>query len=83
MALCCTVTSIPVLFVPETHGPTLLKRKLAREGRALPALKAREVASIYGAALARPFVYLFTGENFPLFSQVVRKSRVDNGSTHA
>lgn len=62
MAIFSGLMSFLVVFVPETHGPTLLKWKIKREGNAPPALSAKQVVAVYKVALARPIVYLFTGE---------------------
>ncbi|KAJ6520607.1 major facilitator superfamily domain-containing protein [Mycena vulgaris] len=60
MAIFSTVLSILVAFIPETHGPTLLKWRIAKEGNAPPPLKFAEVMSVFGVALSRPMLYLFT-----------------------
>lgn len=60
MAIFSGLMSLLAAFVPETHGPTLLKWKVKKEGRAPPALSARQVVAVYKVALARPIVYLFT-----------------------
>ncbi|KAF8183767.1 major facilitator superfamily domain-containing protein [Mycena galopus ATCC 62051] len=60
MAIFCTVLSILVAFVPETHGPTLLKWKIAREGNAPPPVKFGQVLAVLKVSLARPMIYLFT-----------------------
>lgn len=62
MAIFCTVTSILVAFVPETHGPTLLKWRVKKEGNAPPPVGARKILAVYRVALARPIIYLFSGE---------------------
>ncbi|KAJ7146047.1 major facilitator superfamily domain-containing protein [Mycena epipterygia] len=60
MAIFSTVLSIAVAFIPETHGPTLLKWRIAKEGNAPPPLKFGKVVSVFKVALARPLLYLFT-----------------------
>ena len=62
MAIFSTVMSLLAAFVPETHGPTLLKWKIKREGNAPPSLTASQVVGVYKVALARPFVYMITRE---------------------
>jgi DHA1 family multidrug resistance protein-like MFS transporter len=62
MAIIATVTSIAVAFVPETHGPTLLKWKLEKEGHKPPKIPLSKFLSVYKTALSRPVLYLFTGE---------------------
>lgn len=62
MAIFSGIMSLLVVFVPETHGPTLLKWRIKKEGNAPPALSARQVVTVYKVALARPIVYLFTGK---------------------
>jgi hypothetical protein len=70
MAIFSTVFSVLAAFVPETHGPTLLKWRIAKEGKSRPPLKFSQVMAVFKVALARPVVYLFTGKNqkIPLFS---------------
>ncbi|KAJ7756231.1 major facilitator superfamily domain-containing protein [Mycena metata] len=60
MAIFCTVLSILVVFVPETHGPTLLKWKNKRQGQAPPPLEFGKVMTVFKTAIARPMIYLFT-----------------------
>ncbi|KAF8147738.1 major facilitator superfamily domain-containing protein [Mycena galopus ATCC 62051] len=60
MAMFCTILSIPVALVPETHGPTLLKWRIAREGRAPPPLPFDKIMPVFKVALLRPLIYLFT-----------------------
>ncbi|KAJ6516767.1 major facilitator superfamily domain-containing protein [Mycena vitilis] len=60
MAIFSAVLSIGVAFVPETHGPTLLKWRIAKEGKAPPPLELGKIMSVFRAALARPITYLFT-----------------------
>ncbi|KAJ7764896.1 major facilitator superfamily domain-containing protein, partial [Mycena metata] len=60
MAIFCAVFSILVAFVPETHGPTLLKRKIAKSGQAPPATTLSKVVSVFKTAISRPIIYLFT-----------------------
>jgi hypothetical protein len=62
MAIFSTVLSILVAFIPETHGPTLHKWKLAKEGNAPPPPKLGKVMAVFKVALSRPMVYLFTGK---------------------
>ncbi|KAJ7160957.1 major facilitator superfamily domain-containing protein [Mycena filopes] len=59
-AIFCTVLSILVAFIPETHGPTLLKWKHKKQGNAPPPLKFGQVMTVFRGAIARPMVYLFT-----------------------
>jgi hypothetical protein len=63
MAVFSAILSILVALVPETHGPTLLKWRIAKEGKAPPPLKFSKVMSVFRVALARPIIYLFTGAN--------------------
>ena len=63
MAIFAGVMTVAVAFCPETHGPTLLKRRIKKAGNAPPSLTAQEVVTIYKVALARPILYLFTGES--------------------
>ncbi|KAK7055159.1 hypothetical protein R3P38DRAFT_2845480 [Favolaschia claudopus] len=51
---------ILVAFVPETHGPTLLKWRLEREGNTPAPLTFRKIITVFRVALARPVLYLFT-----------------------
>ncbi|KAJ7686817.1 major facilitator superfamily domain-containing protein [Mycena rosella] len=60
MAIFSTVLSILVACVPETHGPTLLKWRIAKAGNAPPPLKFAEIMGVFKTALARPIIYLFT-----------------------
>ncbi|KAJ7042805.1 major facilitator superfamily domain-containing protein [Mycena alexandri] len=60
MAIFCTVMSILVAFLPETHGPTLLKWKNKKQGKAPPPLEFGKVIAVFRIAIARPMVYLFT-----------------------
>ncbi|KAJ7819511.1 major facilitator superfamily domain-containing protein [Mycena leptocephala] len=60
MAIFSTVLTILVALIPETHGPTLLKWRIAKEGRAPPALKFGKVMNVFKVALARPMIFLFT-----------------------
>ncbi|KAJ6630179.1 major facilitator superfamily domain-containing protein, partial [Mycena sp. CBHHK59/15] len=60
MAIFSTILSIFVALVPETHGPTLLKWRISREGNAPPPLKLSKIAEVFKVALARPIIYLFT-----------------------
>lgn len=62
MAIFSGIMSLLAAFVPETHGPTLLKWRIKKEGNAPPALSIKQVIAVYKVALARPIVYLFTGE---------------------
>jgi hypothetical protein len=62
MAIFSTVLTILVALIPETHGPTLLKWRIAKEGRAPPALKFGKVMNVFKVALARPMIFLFTGK---------------------
>ncbi|KAJ7075667.1 major facilitator superfamily domain-containing protein [Mycena belliarum] len=60
MAIFSTFMSILVALVPETHGPTLLKRRIAKAGNAPPPLDFLQVMGVFKVALARPIIYLFT-----------------------
>ncbi|GAA5883715.1 hypothetical protein JCM16303_004787 [Sporobolomyces ruberrimus] len=65
MAIFSTVTSIMVALVPETHGPTLLKQKLAKLGRHENRKdevkgKLQKVLGVYKQALKRPVLFFFT-----------------------
>ncbi|KAJ7270864.1 major facilitator superfamily domain-containing protein [Mycena rebaudengoi] len=60
IAIFITVMSLLVALVPETHGPTLLKWKIMKEGNAPPPLKLSKIIAVYQTALARPIIYLFT-----------------------
>ncbi|KAJ7260942.1 major facilitator superfamily domain-containing protein [Mycena haematopus] len=60
MAIFCTVLSILVAFIPETHGPTLYKWKTAKEGNAPPPLKFSKIMAVLKVGLSRPLIYLFT-----------------------
>ncbi|KAJ7216271.1 major facilitator superfamily domain-containing protein [Mycena haematopus] len=59
MAIFSTIMSILVGLVPETHGPTLLRWRIAKEGKA-PPLHFGKIMSVFKVALARPIIYLFT-----------------------
>lgn len=62
MAIFCTVTSILAAFVPETHHPTLIRRRAEKESGEVVARKsASDVLRVYKGALSRPFIFLFTG----------------------
>ncbi|KAJ7021438.1 major facilitator superfamily domain-containing protein [Mycena alexandri] len=60
MAIFCGVLSILVAFVPETHGPTLLRWRIKKSGRAPPTTTFSKVISVFKTALSRPIMYLFT-----------------------
>ncbi|KAJ6569429.1 major facilitator superfamily domain-containing protein [Mycena capillaripes] len=60
MAIFSVVLSILVALVPETHGPTLLKRRIAKEGKSPPPLSFGKVVTVFKGALSRPMIYLFT-----------------------
>ncbi|KAJ7054763.1 major facilitator superfamily domain-containing protein [Mycena amicta] len=63
IAIFATVMSLLVAFLPETHGPTLLKWKLAKQNKELAKnLKTdyRKLAAVFKVALSRPLLYLFT-----------------------
>lgn len=62
MAIFAGVMTIAVSFCPESHAPTLLKRRIKRAGNAPPSLTTQQIVNIYKVALARPLLYLFTGE---------------------
>ena len=49
-----------VALVPETHGPTLLKWRVAKEGNAPPPLSGPAILDVYKVALSRPIIYLFS-----------------------
>ncbi|KAJ6510593.1 hypothetical protein C8R45DRAFT_921340 [Mycena sanguinolenta] len=51
---------ILVALVPETHGPTLVKWRLAKAGKAPPPLHFTKIMAVFRIALARPMIYLFT-----------------------
>lgn len=61
MAIFSGVLCILVAFVPETHGPTLLQWRIAKNGEAPPPASFRKVVYVFKGALARPVIYLFTG----------------------
>lgn len=61
MALCCTITSLAVAFVPETHGPTLQKWKNQKTDTPPTSLTFNQVMGVYKTAFSRPIIYLFTG----------------------
>nr|GAT58078.1 MFS transporter [Mycena chlorophos] len=54
MAILSTTLSILVALLPETHGPTLLKRRQAETE------SPKAVLSVFKNAMARPVLYLFT-----------------------
>ncbi|KAF7361418.1 MFS transporter [Mycena sanguinolenta] len=60
MAMFSAVFSILVALVPETHGPTLLKWRIAKEGKAPPPLHFTKIMAVFKIALSRPIIYLFT-----------------------
>ena len=60
MAIFITITSLATAFVPETHGPTLLARKIARSGHAPPPAGFAKVLGVYKVASSRPIIFLFT-----------------------
>ncbi|KAJ7902881.1 major facilitator superfamily domain-containing protein [Mycena olivaceomarginata] len=60
MAIFCAVLSILVALAPETHGPTLLKWRMAKEGKTPPRQDFGKVMFVFKGALARPIIYLFT-----------------------
>ncbi|KAF7297315.1 MFS transporter [Mycena indigotica] len=61
IAIFSSVTSLMVAFVPETHGPTLLKWRLQRENKELaPKTDIKKLMSVLKVAISRPIVYLFT-----------------------
>jgi hypothetical protein len=76
MAIFSTVFSLLAAFVPETHGPTLLKWRIAKEGKSRPRLKFSQVMAVFKVALARPVIYLFTGKSskIPLSSLSRRRA---------
>ncbi|KAJ6482919.1 major facilitator superfamily domain-containing protein [Mycena vitilis] len=51
---------ILVALIPETHAPTLLRWRIAKEGNAPPPLKFGKIVAVFKSALARPMIYLFT-----------------------
>ncbi|KAJ6478602.1 major facilitator superfamily domain-containing protein [Mycena vitilis] len=60
MAVFSTVFSALAAFVPETHGPTLLKWRISKEGKEPAALELGQVWAVFKIALARPVIFLFT-----------------------
>ncbi|KAJ6542710.1 major facilitator superfamily domain-containing protein [Mycena capillaripes] len=60
MAIFSVVLSIMVALVPETHGPTLLKWRIAKEGKTPPPLSFGKIVTVFKGALSRPMIYLFT-----------------------
>ncbi|GAA6061518.1 hypothetical protein JCM10212_004508 [Sporobolomyces blumeae] len=69
MAIFATVTSIGAALVPETHGPTLYRRQLAKIAREKEGFelertplgaKVSTVVGVYKGALKRPFIFFFT-----------------------
>ncbi|KAK4056382.1 hypothetical protein OIO90_002525 [Microbotryomycetes sp. JL221] len=60
MAIFITITTIAAAMVPETHAPTILKRKLEKQGQPAPKLSPGKVVGVYKTAMSRPLVYLFT-----------------------
>lgn len=65
MAAFITVTSALVALVPETHGPTLYKRKLRRECKAKDVEPPSSggigrVLAVFKIALSRPIIFLTT-----------------------
>jgi DHA1 family multidrug resistance protein-like MFS transporter len=77
MAIFNTVVSIAVAFVPESHGPTLLKWRIAKEGNAPPPLAFSKIIGVYKTALSRPIIYLFSGES-PILLHLL-KARLTRG----
>lgn len=59
-AILISVTSIFAAMVPETHGPTIMKRRLERQGQAPPKLSFGKIVQVFKVALSRPILYLFT-----------------------
>ncbi|KAJ6510608.1 major facilitator superfamily domain-containing protein, partial [Mycena sanguinolenta] len=60
MAIFSAVFSILVGLVPETHGPTLVKWRFAKEGKAPPPLHFTKIMAVFRIALARPIIYFVT-----------------------
>lgn len=60
IAIFSTVTSLLAAFVPETHGPTILKRQIAKAGNAPRKLSTRQLLAVFRVAVSRPIMYLFT-----------------------
>ncbi|GAA5938142.1 uncharacterized protein JCM15063_005475 [Sporobolomyces koalae] len=67
MAIFTTVTSILVALVPETHGPTLLKKKLAaapipEEDKAnlAPKPNIHQILGVFKQSLKKPILFFFT-----------------------
>ncbi|KAM0789800.1 hypothetical protein ACM66B_006652 [Microbotryomycetes sp. NB124-2] len=60
MAIFITLATTAAVLVPETHGPTILKRKLAHQGQSPPKLSRSQVVNVYKVAMSRPILYLFT-----------------------
>ncbi|KAJ7776039.1 hypothetical protein DFH07DRAFT_766982 [Mycena maculata] len=55
------VLSVGIALVPETHGPTILKWRIAKEGDTPPPpLKFDQIVSVFKIALDRPIIYIFT-----------------------
>ncbi|CAK5271161.1 unnamed protein product [Mycena citricolor] len=71
IAIFGTFIGLLVALVPETHGPTLLRWKLRRQGQETPALTVAKIVATYKVALARPVLYLVTGKR-PIFSPSCR-----------
>lgn len=63
IAIFSTVTTMLAILCPETHGPTLAKWRLKETGRQPPKLPREQVIQTFKTAMARPWVYLFTGEH--------------------
>jgi len=70
IAIFSTVTSLAVAFVPETHGPTLIKHQQERmltkhereqNSKGDKKAKLRKILGVYGQSLKRPALFLFTG----------------------
>lgn len=62
VAIFITVTSIAAALVPETHAPTLMKKRVKKQGNAPPPLTRAQILGTFKVALARPLTYLVKGE---------------------
>ncbi|KAF7307830.1 MFS transporter [Mycena kentingensis (nom. inval.)] len=56
MAILSTVLSILVALVPETHGPTIMKRRNKESAKP----DVYKILTVFQSVLARPIIYLFT-----------------------
>lgn len=53
------LTSVAVMLLPETHGPTILRRRMKREGVEVDKPTFGQVVNTYVIALKRPMEFLF------------------------